>query len=290
VGDVADPTFVQSAVSAALSRFGRLDGIFHAAGITGNDAIEPVLEITEARTREIMHPKLGGTTALAQALSGLSPDFILVCSSVSTLLGGFGFAAYAAANRAMEVLAAREADATGQRWISVAFDGLGFEKPSRNSAAAPTISPDAALEIIERIIAGDLEGRLAVLAGDIAQRRTRPSEAASRASGASAGSQPGRSGRFDGTTEELVSAIWSQELGQPVNGRDDDFFELGGDSLAAISVIARLRAETGLPLTFRLAMQANTVARMGALLDGLRAAGQSGPIAGAAADIEEGEL
>ena len=55
-------------------------------------------------------------------------------------------------------------------------------------------------------------------------------------------------------------------------------------------MIARLRAETGLPLTFRLAMQANTVARMAALLDGLRAAEQSGPIAGPAADIEEGEL
>jgi amino acid adenylation domain-containing protein len=289
-GDVADPACAQAAVSAALGRFGRLDGVFHAAGITGNDAVEPVLEMTDARTGEIVHPKLGGTAALAEALAGLSPDFILLCSSISTLLGGFGFAAYAAANRAMEVLAAREADATGQRWISVAFDGLGFGQPSRGAAAAPTISPDAALDIIERIIASDLEGRLSVVAGDLAQRRTMRREAASRAVDTSAAPQPDRNARLDGTTEELVSAIWSSELGQNVNGRDDDFFELGGDSLAAISVIARLRAETGLPLTFRLAMQANTVARMAALLDGLRAAGQADPIAGPAADIEEGEL
>lgn len=289
-GDIADPACAQAAVSAALARFGRLDGVFHAAGITGNDAVEPVIEMTAAKTSEIIHPKLGGTAALAQALTGLNPDFILLCSSVSTLLGGFGFAAYAAANRAMEVLAAREADATCQRWISVAFDGLGFEKPARNNAATPTISPDAALDVIERIVASDLEGRLAVVAGDLAQHRTWPREAASRAPGLSAGPQSGGSGRLCGTTEELVSAIWSSELGQKVNGRDDDFFELGGDSLAAISVIARLRAETGLPLTFRLAMQANTVARMAALLDGLRAAEQSGPTAGPAADIEEGEL
>jgi acyl carrier protein len=289
-GDVADPACVQAAVSAALARFGRLDGVFHAAGITGNDAVEPVLEMTEAKTREIIHPKLGGTAALAQALSGLNPDFILLCSSVSTLLGGFGFAAYAAANRAMEVLAAREADVTCQRWISLAFDGLGVEGPSRNPTTSPTISSNAALDIIETIVASDLEGRLAVVAGDLAQRRIRLREAASRAPGISAGPQSGRNGRLDGTTQELVSAIWSSELGQPVNGRDDDFFELGGDSLAAISVIARLRAETGLPLTFRLAMQANTVARMAALLDGLRAAEQVGPLAGPAADFEEGEL
>ncbi|MGJ5893097.1 non-ribosomal peptide synthetase [Streptomyces niveiscabiei] len=48
-----------------------------------------------------------------------------------------------------------------------------------------------------------------------------------------------------GPVEELVAAVWRELLGAGRVGRDDDFFALGGDSLLATRLVARLR-EAGL--------------------------------------------
>ncbi|KAE8758419.1 amino acid adenylation domain-containing protein [Paraburkholderia madseniana] len=56
-------------------------------------------------------------------------------------------------------------------------------------------------------------------------------------------------------TEKRVAAVWTEVLGQQVENIDDDFFRLGGHSLAAVRLIARLNAhfDVELPLTALLA-------------------------------------
>ncbi|MGC9539619.1 amino acid adenylation domain-containing protein [Streptomyces sp. UG1] len=57
---------------------------------------------------------------------------------------------------------------------------------------------------------------------------------------------PSEGGREpSGPVEELVAAAWRELLGAEHVGRDDDFFALGGDSLLATRLVARLR-EAGL--------------------------------------------
>ncbi|MEV6318359.1 amino acid adenylation domain-containing protein [Streptomyces sp. NPDC051776] len=46
-----------------------------------------------------------------------------------------------------------------------------------------------------------------------------------------------------GPVEEAVARLWSDLLGRPEVGRQDNFFALGGDSLVATRMIARLRAD-----------------------------------------------
>ncbi|UGQ12386.1 amino acid adenylation domain-containing protein [Yinghuangia sp. ASG 101] len=46
-----------------------------------------------------------------------------------------------------------------------------------------------------------------------------------------------------GEVESLVAKVWGELLGSASVGRDDTFFELGGDSLVATRMAARLRAE-----------------------------------------------
>ncbi len=53
-------------------------------------------------------------------------------------------------------------------------------------------------------------------------------------------------GQFEaprGAVEETVAGIWAQVLKLERVGRQDDFFDLGGNSLLAVRVMARLRAE-----------------------------------------------
>lgn len=42
-------------------------------------------------------------------------------------------------------------------------------------------------------------------------------------------------------TEKLIASVWREVLGKPRVGRDDNFFEIGGHSLALVAVQARLR-------------------------------------------------
>ncbi|GHJ47520.1 hypothetical protein Cs7R123_48620 [Catellatospora sp. TT07R-123] len=44
----------------------------------------------------------------------------------------------------------------------------------------------------------------------------------------------------DGGTEAVVADVWAEVLGLEEVGADDDFFELGGDSLAVVETVAAL--------------------------------------------------
>ncbi len=61
-------------------------------------------------------------------------------------------------------------------------------------------------------------------------------------------------GRPQGPAEQLVAAVWRDVLGRRDVAREDDFFDLGGDSLRAGKALTRLRqatgADVGLPLVF----------------------------------------
>ncbi|MFF9672031.1 non-ribosomal peptide synthase/polyketide synthase [Streptomyces eurythermus] len=66
--------------------------------------------------------------------------------------------------------------------------------------------------------------------------------------------------------ERVLAAIWAEVLGVDAVGVTDDFFELGGESLLAARVLARVRDELGVRLTLRDVFTARTVAALAPLL------------------------
>ncbi|MFC4039572.1 amino acid adenylation domain-containing protein [Dactylosporangium siamense] len=81
-------------------------------------------------------------------------------------------------------------------------------------------------------------------------------------------------------TERLVADVWSEVLGRDGIGVDDDFFTLGGHSLPAMTVAARLSEVSGLEVSVRSVLAHPTVAELAAAIDGLTGAGarSTGPI------------
>jgi amino acid adenylation domain-containing protein len=75
--------------------------------------------------------------------------------------------------------------------------------------------------------------------------------------------------------EHAVAAIWQAVLGRDRVGRAEDFFELGGDSLAATRVIARIQEALGVALPIGKFFEAPTVAGLAAAVDAR--IGQRGP-------------
>jgi nonribosomal peptide synthetase protein BlmX len=65
-----------------------------------------------------------------------------------------------------------------------------------------------------------------------------------------------------GETEEVLAAIWCQTLSLETVGRDDDFFEIGGESLRAMQVMAKVTKVFGLELSVRCLYDSPTLAAM----------------------------
>ncbi|MEV7022277.1 amino acid adenylation domain-containing protein, partial [Kitasatospora sp. NPDC093558] len=66
--------------------------------------------------------------------------------------------------------------------------------------------------------------------------------------------------------EERLAAIWSELLGRPQVGVDDNFFDLGGDSIRAVRVLAAAQ-EAGIPLTVWMILQARSLAELAQLAE-----------------------
>ncbi|MFE2085320.1 non-ribosomal peptide synthase/polyketide synthase [Streptomyces scopuliridis] len=64
--------------------------------------------------------------------------------------------------------------------------------------------------------------------------------------------------------EQLLAGIWGEVLGTEQVGAHDDFFAIGGDSIAALKVVSRLRAALGTGLSPRALFDHPTVARLAA--------------------------
>ncbi len=69
--------------------------------------------------------------------------------------------------------------------------------------------------------------------------------------------------RTDG--ERTLAAIWADVLGVDTVGVDDDFFDLGGDSILAARVLTRIREASGARLTLRDVFTARTVSALAPL-------------------------
>ncbi|MFD6158646.1 non-ribosomal peptide synthase/polyketide synthase [Nocardia sp. NPDC060256] len=75
-------------------------------------------------------------------------------------------------------------------------------------------------------------------------------------------------------TEQAVARVFGEVLGRERVGRDDDFFTLGGNSLVATQVAARLGTDLGCLLGVREVFTATTVAELAELIE--RAGGSGG--------------
>jgi amino acid adenylation domain-containing protein len=67
--------------------------------------------------------------------------------------------------------------------------------------------------------------------------------------------------------ERRIASIWKEVLGLTHVGLHDDFFNLGGDSLKAVQVLARIEREVGKRLTHATFVERASIAAMAAALD-----------------------
>ena len=101
--DVTDAKATEALVQSLLTGFGRINGVFHAAGVAGDGF---VLRKSADTFRQVLAAKLQGTVNILAAMQHQSTDFICLYSSITGLLGGEGQSDYAAANAFLDAIVA----------------------------------------------------------------------------------------------------------------------------------------------------------------------------------------
>ncbi|MCA9937542.1 MAG: SDR family NAD(P)-dependent oxidoreductase, partial [Anaerolineales bacterium] len=135
--DVTDLSQVERAISLTRAHFGGLDGVFHAAGISGGNLIQQTTPETAA---PILAPKVIGTLNLARALETFPIDFLCLFSSLVAITGGPGRTAYTAANAFLDAFAASYRNRGEMFVFSVNWDtwrGVGMAAPAHTRPSPP---------------------------------------------------------------------------------------------------------------------------------------------------------
>ncbi|MFE9804546.1 SDR family NAD(P)-dependent oxidoreductase [Streptomyces goshikiensis] len=252
--DVADHESLDVAIAALEAAGPAIRGVVHAAGVL-HDAT--LVRQDAGRLTAVRAPKAPGAVQLRQALAGRSLDFLALFSSAAAWAGTLGQGAYAAANAELDALAQQWRQeglpATSIGWGAWAATGMaaGLDRADVARLAEQGVGqldPDQALDLLDRVLAGPVPAHVLAL-------RTAP-EPAGPPAHEPGGQQPawhprgaglGTRVNPDGPQEELLTAIWEEAFRMRPLGVEDDFFALGGDSMLALTVTARLRRQ-GLPL------------------------------------------
>src|SRR6218665_693605 len=165
--DVSRPEQMEAAVARTLERFGELHGVVHSAGSVNEDTFFLAREATPARCASQVQAKVHGLLSLHQALRGRTLDFVVLQSSLSSVLGGLGFSAYAAANSFMDVFAAERSREQGTPWVSVNWDGW---HTGEGAPAELTMALADGLEAFHRLLSAPPLARWAVSTADLPAR------------------------------------------------------------------------------------------------------------------------
>src|SRR5690606_7994654 len=94
-------------------------GVIHSAGIAGGGIIAIK---KESDARRVIDPKMQGTINLHAAFQSTNLDFMVLCSSLSAIVGGVGQVDYCAANNFQDAFAIAHNNRYGTRYVSVNWD------------------------------------------------------------------------------------------------------------------------------------------------------------------------
>jgi acyl transferase domain-containing protein/acyl carrier protein len=296
--DVCDFEAMAEVLHRAEERFGRIDGVIHTAGLPGGGLIP--LKTREAAAA-VLAPKVRGTRVLERLLADRHLEFFVLCSSLAALAPPAGQVDYCAANAFLDAYAQAHARPEIQmgsgRWgklVSIGWDawrevGMAAEAVSPPAAGSDGgeprrrrivhgLSPDEGAEALERALRVG-EAHVAVSTrelGTLLERRQRPRpeepSAAAHEPASPAGERHERPALEtpyvapEDDVEIRIAEVWQDCLGVREVGRDDDFFDLGGDSLFATRIVSRLRRELGCDLALRDFLERPTVSGQAALV------------------------
>jgi len=253
--DVSDKERMQEIFHSTKKQMGPINGVIHAAGIVGQDAFCTINDMDREHSQRHFYPKVQGVYTL-EKLIPRDLDFCILISSLSTVIGGVGLAAYAAANQFMDAFAHDRNQTNGTHWVSINWDRWHLDGPDVDAALnmiskQTAIGPDEGNLAFKKILDLLPIPQVVVSVRDLEKSidewvNLDPMRSAAHPPGRSESrhSRPDLDTQYlapNNETEKILAEIWSELFSIEPIGVHDNFFQLGGDSLMAIQLVARVQ-------------------------------------------------
>ena len=305
--DAGDPEALGAAVAAVRARFGRIDGIVHAAGIPGGEVIT---QRSQEDFEAVIRPKIHGAFVLDLLTRDDRPDFIVHFSSVAAVFPAIGQADYASANQFLDTLAESETDPDCHvitfDWVSWKEIGMAVRSHANVDTTFKALPTALGLSIADaglrsdrpRVFGGELhyegdyadalpgyhialEPLIAAKLQEASRRRTSRRERTAGQVRREIEELPVElTGRPDGRytdTEMTIGRCWAHVFGFTSIDVDADLFDLGIDSITGMSLVATIASVLGIEMQSSDLLVDRTVAAQAKIADERRpAAGTDG--------------
>lgn len=263
--DLTDVDRLNNVLIDVRNQYGSLNGIMHCAGVgvgmMGEMIPNDRLETFEA----VIAPKILGTWNIAQATKQDDMDFMILFSSVITLIGAVGSGSYTAANAYLDSFAAdarlHGRPVTTINWPYWLKEDEEEEIGNHAKEIFRFLAPEKAFSALDdllglpldRVIIGQLHRQSPVLQlGDHLPLKLSDELLDSFPDTRKAQSVPlsvkRKNVKLKGTkdanvseVEQFVATTWNEVLGFSELSIDDNFFDLGGDSIMVTKVFSLLQ-------------------------------------------------
>jgi amino acid adenylation domain-containing protein len=262
--DVSDRKQMKEVVEEILDRYGTIHGVFHAAG--ERRVFTPIQEASIESTQNVLTAKVDGTLVVSESLKNINLDFMVLFSSISSVLGRLGQVDYCAANAFLDAFACFQTQRNKftqsinwDVWQETELDAEAQATPILHALREEDlkfgIPPEEGLEALTRIL-GESHTRVIVSTRNLHQRFYYPRIMLRTLASDSEKVQyiPPKT-----PTEKLLADIWHEVLGIERVGLQDNFFELGGHSISAVRMISRVRQAFDVEMPIRTVFDAPTL-------------------------------
>jgi iturin family lipopeptide synthetase A len=276
--DIADEEEMVKLIADIESRYGQLNGVVNCAGVLNENEYVPIIEIREQNFETQFWPKMKGLFTLEKVLKGKDLDFCAITSSIASVLSGTLYSSYTSANIFMDAFVQMHNRSSSQSWVSINWDlwNLASTEFTTNSTALSSkgladinpdeisITGDEGKKILPYILKLKNQNQIAISISDLQERITWGIYNNSQVKGEQEKikmdieeglmARPALMTEFEPPQNEIevcIIKIFTQLFGVKDIGRKDDFFELGGDSIKAIGVMADLNKMFKINLSIR---------------------------------------
>ena len=259
-GDVTSVEDMERINNYICRKYGKIDGIIHAAGTVDSGMIHTK---TIESIEQVFAAKVIGTQNLCNIFLPSNPDFILLCSSMNSIIGGLGQIDNTAANAYIDAFA-EFCHLQGNTNVLAINWGAVNEARARNYSALPQfkelskehiknkMTKEEIFEVYRRLFSSYFGPRVVVSTlnfNKVIENWTRVGSLQSLVKKVDVVSK--RRDEFVSikfiepitSFEKKVASYWQELLGIEKIGREDNFFELGGNSLVVIQLIGMLKKD-----------------------------------------------
>ncbi|MGW4058214.1 type I polyketide synthase [Amycolatopsis sp. NPDC004747] len=274
--DAGVPEQLTEALVEAKLRFGELDSIVHAAGLPGGG-------LAQRRTAEDMRRTLDPKVRAVRPLLAARPRRLVLFSSIVTVVGGIGEADYCAANSVLDAHGAALSTADTQvvtvAWGHWQHDSWADEATGEARLAYRRrygFGAEAGCAVLDKLAGNGFRGTVVALRQDLPSARRELAELNDL--GGLLEAAPTPKSRYPrpplrteyaaprGELETDIAGVWGEFLGIDAVGVHDPFFDLGGNSLVGMAMVAALEKRLGRPIAPAVLFGHPTVAAFAAAL------------------------